>query len=342
MTRRIKQIANLILLLLTACTTTCPEITNIPLPINVNDVTKTAETPVTGIATGRLVEGYGAHRPIGQQPLRLQKEKQLEDPIATTDDQGTFVLKDLSLGQQITLNSGHLTFQVTVTSLYTTDLGIISYPLMHPYNYYYWTPYPLRNLSQLMREGSILPFSVCKRDTTWRRPTETTQQEYVWARPPFNERGTAWLRPWFRQPALLYDTIDLFHQSFPGGPSLDDLGAGHVYLSGLWSAQSGPFTESDCDYTPEALTALLERQQIEVWLLEYRATAVHALSTEHAIVDEESICDFQKRSCTLRPGYHYAISVEPAEGYQVIRFPGEPSPISVHVMAGMDEITQLP
>lgn len=340
MARRIKQIANLILLLLTACTATRPEISNIPP--HTNNVPKTAVTPVTGIATGRLVEGYGAHRPIEQQPLWLQNEKQLGDPITTTDDQGTFVLKDLPLGQQVALNSGPLTFQVTVTSLYTTDLGTIFYPLMHPYNYYYWTPYPLQNLSQLLREGSTLPFSVCKRDTTWRRPTETTQQEYVWAHPPFNERDTAWLRSWFRQPALLYDTVDLFHQSFPGGPRLDDLGSGHVYLSGLWSAQFGPFIDSDCDYTPEALTSLLERRQIEVWLLEHRATAVQALSAEHAIVDEASVCDSQDRSCTLRPGYHYAISVEPAEGYQVIRFTGEPGPISVHLMAGRDEITQLP
>lgn len=50
----------------------------------------------------------------------------------------------------------------------------------------------------------------------------------------------------------------------------------------------------------------------------------------------------QARDCTMRPGYHYGVYVQPARGYQVIRFQGHQSSIAVHIMTETEEIIHLP
>jgi len=340
-----KQIISFILLLLlTACISVH---TNTPVtpPADENQVDDAVATSTvtSGVGvSGRVVEGYGGHRPVPGLPLRLWDREPLGEPLAVTDANGEFVLTSLPVAQKVYINSGALTFQVIATSSPAVDLGTLKYPLMHPYNYYYWIPYPLQDSTQLILEGASLPFSVCKQDATWQRPTDEAQRARVWSHLPFNDREATWLQAWFRKPALLYDTIDIFTQSFPDGPRLDELGSEQVYLSGLWTATSGPLISSECSYTSEKLTSLLDRSQIEIWLLGYRALEIRSLSTEDADIDKECVCDPQARDCTMRPGYHYGVYVQPARGYQVIRFQGHRSSIAVHIMTETEEIIHLP
>lgn len=340
----LQRMAELVLLsILVACTSTPASVPPAsPAPAEDLATPEVSPTVPSGpTVVGRVVEGYGDHQPIPGLPLWLGQTSS-GDPVAETDSEGRFELRNLPVDRMITVNSSHLDFRVTLTSAQTVDLGTLKYPLTHPYNYYYWSPYPLRDPAQLTAEGEALPFTVCKQETAWQRPTEALQREHVWSQLPFRERGEDWLRAWFQRPAALYDTIDLFRQSFPGGPRLDDVGADHVYLIGLWTAESGPLEASACPYTPEALEALLERNLIEVWLLGYQATEVRRLSMEDADLDEDTLCAPQERTCTLRPGTHYAVRVEPAQGYQVIRFAGRPAPITVHVLVEGEKLAQLP
>ena len=338
------RIVGLVLLLtVAACTAahTTPPMTSLSTRSSIDEPMVISTVPGGATVVGRVVEGYGRHRPISSLPLWPGKESSGE-PLTTTDANGQFELTNLPVGQTIYVNGSHLTFQMMITSHQTVDLGILKYPLIHPYNYYYWTPYPLQYLAQLVLEGESLPFSVCKQDDTWQRPIEEEQRQQVWCKRPFQNLGQTSLQSWFQRPVALYDTIDMFGQSFPDGPRLDDLGAEQVYLLGLWTAAPGPLESSKCPYTPEALEALLDRSQVEVWLLGYQATEVQALSTENADIDEDALCDSRVRNCTMRPGYHYAVHVQPAQGYQVIRFKGYQGAIAIHVMVEGEEIAQIP
>ena len=307
------------------------------------DVTPLPETHLP-LVTGQVVEGYGRHDPIPGLSLWIAPQTSGYPVAGTTDTNGRFQLTDLPVGEVITINVGpHLSFPVLLTSTYqTVDLGVLKCPTMHPPNVYYWTPYAVRDLAQLTSRGEKLSFVVCKQDALWQRPTEAEQRDYVWSKTPFRERETNYLRLRFQDSAILYDSIDLFYQGFTEGLRLDALGAERIYLSGLWTAASSPVELSDCVYTPEALEDLFERKQIEVWLLGYRATEVYALGAADADIDEDTWCDSHERTCTARPGYHYAVVVQPAPGYQAIRFDGHQSAMAVHVMVEGREITQLP
>lgn len=323
--------------------------TNISTPTPSPSATSiSGDTPLTEtqhpLVTGQVVQSYGRHDPMSGLPLWVAPRSSGYPADATTNDDGRFQLTDLPIGETITINVGpHLSFQLRLTtSQQTVDLGVLKYPLIHPPNMYYWTPYVVRDLTQLTSQGEKLPFAVCKHDASWQRPTEEEQREYVWSKSPFREREVNYLQSRFQDSAILYNSVDFSHQVFTDGLRLDDLGAERTYLSGLWTAASSPIELSDCSYTPEVLKDLFERRQIEVWLLGYRATEVHVLSTEDAELDEDTLCDSRERICTARHGYHYAVDVQPAAGYQVIRFDGHQSVMTVHVMAEGKEIAQLP
>ncbi len=71
-------------------------------------------------------------------------------------------------------------------------------------------------------------------------------------------------------------------------------------------------------YDAGTLEDLLARRRVEVWLLGYRAQEVRRL------------------------GDHYLVAVEPAAGFQVIRFAGNESALQVHVVRAGVEIAALP
>ena len=115
---------------------------------------------------------------------------------------------------------------------------------------------------------------------------------------------------------MLYDGMDLFEQSFPGCPNVDPLAADRRFLLGAWT--SARLAESGCPYDAGVLDDLGTRRQIEVWLLEYEAAEVRRL------------------------GGHYAVRVMPADGLQIIRFPGNAGSLEVHIVHDGVEIVQLP
>jgi hypothetical protein len=293
-----------------------------------------------GTATGRVILGFGEHSPVADLPLWVGTQSQGEPATRTAGD-GEFTLTGLPTGLMDVVDS-HMGFQVPVSSTdASVELGLLKYPLFHPPAYYWWTAAPLPDPAALLEAEQPVKFSTCLTDPTWQRPTEPVQQERVWSRRPFSDKPDQWLRGWFEQPAVIYDSIDQFVQSFPGGPNLDPLAADWRYLLGLWNGQD-IVADSDCSYAGPALEDLLARRQIEVWLLGYRATGVGRLDKDAVEYDASTLCDPAQRSCTQRPGHHFAVHVTPADGFQAIRFAGVEDVVAVHLVDGNGkELIQL-
>jgi hypothetical protein len=250
-------------------------------------------------------------------------------------------LTNLPLGR-VDIDDGHLSFQVTIDSpAQSLDLGRLKYPLIHPPDYYWWQAAPLADLSQLLGEGKPVDFKVCTTDTGWVRPDLNMQREKVYAQPPFNQLDEKRFEK-FGQIAVLYDTIDIAQQSFPAGLNPDELGADWLYLTGLWTAANKPLSNSDCSYAAKDLQSLFDRSQLEIWLFGYQATRVQELDKEEAEVAESAFCDPNERSCTVRPGYHYAVQVVPAGGFQIIRFASKQDVLVIHIINSGREILALP
>ena len=153
----------------------------------------------------------------------------------------------------------------------------------------------------------------------------------MYNRPPFDGLDQKTIEK-FERIALLYDTVDVTRQSFPGGPNLDKPGADWLYLSGLWTASTNPILHSNCSYSPADLQSLFERSQLEVWLFGYQATAVKELDKGNIQFVASALCDPNDRKCAIRPGNHYAVQVQPAAGFQIIRFSGKPDVLAVHII----------
>ncbi len=290
--------------------------------------------------TGQVITGFGDHRPFAGLPLRI-RQKNNNDWDTYTDGDGFFTLTNLPLGR-VDIDDSHLFFQVSITSTsHVMDLGKLRYPLIHPPLYYWWQAAPLSDLNQLLKDGKTVDFKVCKADPDWVRPNIEMQRQQVYRRPPFNQMGEERFQK-YEQIAVLYNTIDETSQSFPGGPNLDGLGADWLYLTGLWATPRNPLSSSNCSYAPAELQSLLDRSQLEVWLFGYRATYVQELDKEVGVFDETALCNPDERSCTFRPGYHYAVHVEPAAGFQIIRFAGKPDVLAIHIIESGKEILALP
>jgi hypothetical protein len=294
-----------------------------------------------GTATGRAILGYGAHSPVAGLPVWVGTQSQ-EEPATRTGGDGEFTLTGLPAGLADVVDS-HLAFQVPLSSTGATiDLGLLKYPLFHPPAYYGWIAAPLPNPATLLEREQPVTFSTCLTDPAWQRPAEPVQQDMVWSWRPFSDKPDGWLREWFEQPAVIYDTIDQFVQSFPGGPNLDPLAADWRYLLGLWNGKD-IVAASDCSYAGPALEDLLARRQIEVWLLGYRATGVGRLDKHAVEYDASALCDPAQRGCTQRPAHHFTVHVAPADGFQVIRFAGVEDVVAVHLVNGNGkQLTQLP
>jgi Tol biopolymer transport system component len=291
-------------------------------------------------ATGQVILGAGNHQPVDGLPLWIGTESQGE-PDARTDARGAFTLTGLPLGLVDVVDS-HLAFQVPVTSPNSTiDLGLLKYPLFHPPPYYWWTAAPLPDPHALLESGRPVEFSVCLVEPGWERPSEGRQEQVVWSRRPFSDASPAWLRWWFQQPAVIYNSIDQFSQSFPGGPNLDPLAADWCYLLGLWTTED-LVARSACAYDGPSLEDLLARRQVEVWLLGYQAIQLQRLDKQTVEYEPSALCDPAARNCVERPGYHFALHVTPAAGYQVIRFPGEEDVLAVHLIEDGRELLQVP
>lgn len=295
-------------------------------------------TPPGATVTGRVVLGYGSHRPVGDLPLRVGKESRGQWDTYTDGD-GYFVLTGVPTGLVDIVNN-HLSFQIpTSTTGQLVDLGILKYPLVHPPNYYYWQAAPLPELSYLLEQGEPIGFDKCLTEPNWQRPTKETQQEKIWSKRPFSELPERLLQR-FEQPAVIYDTVDLSVQSFPGELNLDDLGADWLYLTGLWTSPN-PIVRSSCSHDAQSLEDLLHRRQIEVWLRGYNAIRVQLLGKDE-IEYEDELCDPSERGCIERPGHHFAVHVVPAKGYQIIRFEGVEDVLAIHLIKDGQEFFTLP
>lgn len=290
--------------------------------------------------TGQVIAGYGNHQPISGLPLRV-RQKGDGGREAYTDANGNFTLTDLPVGGVI-VEDDHLTFQVTIDSpSQPINLGKLRYPLIHPPDYYWWQAAPLADPSQLLRYGKTVAFEVCAADPNWMRPDPETQREGVYTRLPFSQLSEERFIK-FERAAVLYDTIDVTQQSYPGGLNLEELGADWLYLTGLWTAARDPLTNSSCSYASGDLGSLLARSQLEVWLFGYQATGVQKLDKEDAEFAAGALCDPNQRSCIFRPGYHYAVNVVPASGFQIIRFAGGQDVLAIHITESGKEILALP
>ncbi len=295
--------------------------------------------------SGQVIAGYGDHRPVADLPLRIRQEDD-DGWDAYTDGNGFFTLTNLPAGL-IDIDNSHLSFQVTIDAAGgSIDLGKLSYPLIHPFDYYWWRAAPLADLNQLFEEGQPVDFEVCAADASWVRPDNDALHAQVYSQFPFNQVDEKAFEK-FNEPAILYDTIDAtFTNSFPPGFSyglnLDELGADWLYLTGLWTADNNPISNSDCSYTPDDLQSLFDRSKLEVWLFGYQATEVQELDKDQAEVAPGSLCDPNERSCAVRPGYHYAVYVLPAPGFQIIRFAGQQDVLTIHILESGIEILALP
>lgn len=193
---------------------------------------------------GQVVAGYGDHRPVASLPLRIRHPGN-DAWDTSTDGEGYFTLTHLPVGLAYIENS-HLTFQVTIDSpAQSINLGKLKYPLIHPPDYYWWQAAPLADLEDLFDNGVSIDFKVCAADSGWVRPSPEAQRTQVYSRPPFDGLDQKTIER-FERIALLYDTVDIAGQSFPGGLNLDGLGADWLYLSGLWTASTSPLLHSNC------------------------------------------------------------------------------------------------
>jgi len=267
--------------------------------------------------TGQVVVGYGNHDPVPELPLWLGLESR-GSPVTKTGKDGTFVLTDLPINQTIHVVDSHLGFEVPPVSGGEVDLGLLKYPLMHPPASYWQRPESISNLSVITTEGQPVEYQICQEDKTWSRPSRSVQEREVWEKRPFKDKGEQYLSHWFEQPAEIYNTADIFVQSFPGSLQLDELGADWYYLLGLWTKVGFSLKGSGCEYGRQELEDLLARREIEVWLLDYQAEKV-----------------WHRQD-------HFLVTVKVERGYQIIRFPGNEGPLTVHIMAGEEEIIQLP
>jgi hypothetical protein len=291
-------------------------------------------------ATGRVILGYADHSPVSDLPLWIGKES-LGEPVTRTDATGAFTLLNLTAGLVDVTNS-HLAFQVPVSSAEAKiNLGLLKYPLIHPPVYYYWTAVPLPDLAPLLDNGEAVTLSVCLKEPDWERPSEQIQRETIWSKRPFSDRSEAWLQGWFDQPAVIYDSQDQFTQSFPSEPDLNSLLADWRYLLGLWTGED-IVARSACPYDGPSLEDLLAGRQVEVWLLGYRVTGVQRLDKEAIEYDKSALCDPADRACVERPGYHFAVHVIPAAGYQIIRFAGVEDVMAVHLVENGQELLEFP
>lgn len=303
----------------------------LPTRSDVNPTPTSTKTQTT--ARGRIIAGYGAHEPIGGLPLWVGKES-IGMPVARTDTNGEFTVTNLPNGV-VDIVDDHLSFHVPHSASDSdVTLGVLKYPLIHPPTFYLFTPPPISDVSQLLRKGQTVPFTICQTDEKWTRPTDSVQRAVVWSRPPFRDLGEAALRWWGEQPAVLYDTMDIFTQSFPDGPNLDALAVDWRYLLGMWTGAD--LSQSQCAYDARTLEDLLNREQVEVWLLGYRATQIRRLEVAATPPPTRAPAN------SIVSGAHYALQVTPAPGFQIIRFRGNGGALAVHVVSQGKEILTLP
>lgn len=296
-------------------------------------------TPVAqgATVTGRVVVGYGGHQPAGGVRFWVGADS-TGAPVAQTDEQGRFTISGLPPGL-VEIVDTHHRVQVPISSpAASVDIGILKYPLIHPPLFYTHRPVALPHLSAALAQAVAMPYTICQTDPSWSRPAASLQRATVWSKRPFSAKGEQFLQWWFRQPAILYDTMDIFTQSFPDGPSLDPLGSDWRYLLGLWNGAD--LTTSRCAYDSKTLEDLLNRRQIELWLLGYSATSVRRL--DQPVPVPTTMVPATGKELPSPPQQQYFVQVQPAPGFQIIRFQGNAGELAVHILENGSERALLP
>ncbi len=291
--------------------------------------------------TGQVIAGYGDHRPVPNLPLRIRQQGNDHWGDTYTDGEGFFTLTHVPVGH-VYIDDDHLTFHLTIDSpTQSINLGKLKYLLLHPPDYYWWQAAPLADWKDLLDKGVSIDFKVCAADSAWTRPDFEIQRQQVYSQPSFAVLDNKTIER-FERIALLYDTVDMTQQNFPGGLNLDGLGADWLYLSGLWTASPNPLLQSECSYSPGDLQSLFDRSQLEVWLFGYKAIAVHELDKENIQFASAALCNTNDRTCTIRPADHFTVEVAPASGFQIIRFAVRPDVLAVHIIESGKELLRLP
>lgn len=283
-------------------------------PAATPDLAPTPTSPAGVTVSGIVALGYGDHSVATNVPIWAGKEAR-GDAIGKVAANGRFEIDGFPAGERNILIGSDVFEAPAPAAAGKSDLGLLTIPPRQLPAYYRAAPAPLPDLTALLA-GAALPFTVCETDETWQKPTPEQQSAQVWARRPFGDQTEPWLRWWFDQKAIVYDSINLFKQSFPGGPAVDGIGADRRLLLGIWTAQ-GPM-RNRCDYASAALQDLFTRKQVEVWLLGYQAQEARRL------------------------GQHVALPVKAAPGYQILRFAYEESPLTIHLVENGHDVVQLP
>lgn len=199
-------------------------------------------------------------------------------------------------------------------------------PTARPLPEFYTVPVsPVADLNTLMNSGESIMFHVPVRNENWSRPTEADQRAEVWSKKPFEDLPENFLRWWFTQSAVLYDSLDILSSSSEDEYDLSAPRSDWRALTGTWPTWSSSFGSwqdyESGDFAPLSSQDYLEGKTIEVWLMSYTAVDV------------------------IRAEDHYFIQVSAKPGFEIIRFadPG-PGAFQIHIVDGDtgQEITRLP
>lgn len=133
--------------------------------------------------------------------------------------------------------------------------------------------------TEVLQQGSDVPFEVCFEDDTWTRPTLEQQRQRVWSDPRYASAGEAYL-------ASLPLWTDDFLQ-YPGGA---DAHGTMKRLGGLWSADFTSRGDGLCRHRQQDVST---GRQAEIWLKYHRVVSLRRLESSYVFVVEPRDQGFQ-------------------------------------------------
>ena len=159
--------------------------------------------------SGRIIEGFGDHRAVMELPLSIEELS----AYAVTDLKGAFPFEDLPVGTW-TIKGNALSFTVRVSTVdQKLDVGFIKYSIEQIPDAYSKQIAPENDLYQLMETGDHIDYGTAISYANWSRPPLSEQRENVWSKRHITNCPRSFLRWWFEQPAVVYNTIDILDQT---------------------------------------------------------------------------------------------------------------------------------
>ncbi len=133
--------------------------------------------------------------------------------------------------------------------------------------------------TEVLQQGSDVPFEVCFEDDPWTRPTLEEQRQRVWSDPRYASAGEAYLAS---HPLWTDDFLQ-----YPGGA---DAHGTMKRLGGLWSAD---FTSRGDGLCRQRHHDVSIGRQAEIWLKYHRAVSLRRLESSYVLVVEPREQGFQ-------------------------------------------------